>query len=98
MPPMNSPRSRPGHRAVWSIAPRMFDAAVETLRAHAHEASPLGIALVVENRDLMRPAMREEIASAGLHLLGRDAAGRDVWCLHFDGSVPDAPPGVRPLA
>ena len=87
---------RPAHRSVWAIAPRMFDAAVTALRAHAVDPAPLGVALVVENPDLMRPAMREEIAKAGLHLLGADAAGRDVWCLHFDGSVPDKPPGLRP--
>ena len=87
---------RPAHRGVWAIAPRMFDTAVAALRAHDHPQGPLGITLVVENRELMRPAMREESAGAGLTLLGADATGRDVWCMHFDGSVPDVPPGLRP--
>jgi hypothetical protein len=86
---------RPTHRAVWAIAPRMFDTALAALRAHDHPDRPLGVAAVVENRELMRPAMREEIARAGLTLLGTDAAGRDVWCLHFDGSAPPPAPGLR---
>jgi hypothetical protein len=87
---------RPSHRGVWAIVPRMFDLALAALRAHDHPERPLGIAALVENRELMRPATREEIARAGLHRLGADAAGRDVWCLHFDGSVPSAPAGLRP--
>ena len=89
---------RPAHRAVWAIAPRMFDIAVAALRAQDVPQKPLGLALVVENRELMRPAMREEIARAGLTLLGADAAGRDIWSMHFDGSVPDAPAALRPRA
>ena len=87
---------RPSHRSVWAIAPRMFDLAVAALRAHEHPERPAGVAALVENRDLMRPAMREEIARAGMHRLGTDAAGRDLWCLNFDGSLPAAPPELRP--
>ena len=87
---------RPAHRGVWAIVPRMFDVALEALRAHEHTGRPVGVAALVENRDLMRPATREEIARTGMHRIGSDAAGRDVWCLHFDGSVPLAPPGLKP--
>ena len=89
---------RPSHRAVWGIMPRMFDLAVAALRAHEHPERPLGIAAVVENRELMRPAIREEIARTGMHRLGLNAAGQDVWCMNFDGSEPAAPAGMRPPA
>lgn len=86
---------RPAHRTAWAIVPSLFEQAVEALRAHADPDPPAGIAAAVENPELTRPGARAEIARAGLHLIGLDAAGRDVWCLRFDGTVQQRPPGMR---
>lgn len=86
---------RPAHRTAWALVPALFEHAVEALRTHEHAGRPAGVAAVVENPDLARPGAREEIARAGLHRIGRDAAGRDVWCLRFDGTVEPRPEGLR---
>jgi hypothetical protein len=46
----------------------------------------------------MRRAVKARIEALGLHLLGSDERGCDVWCLKFDGNVPVAPPWLRPPA
>lgn len=86
---------RPAHRTAWALVPALFERAVPALRAHPHGESPVGIAAVIENPELARPGARAEIASAGLHRVGLDASGRDVWCLRFDGTVQERPPGLR---
>lgn len=85
---------RPSHRSAWGVPGAMFAQAISALREHPHADRPRGIVAIVENVRLMRESAHEEIARLGLHRLGRDPAGRDVWCLNFDGSTPVAPPGL----
>ena len=86
---------RPAHRTAWALVPALFEHAVAALRRHPHAESPVGIAAVIENPELARAGAREEIARAGLHRVGLDASGRDVWCIRFDGTVPERPPGLH---
>lgn len=85
---------RPAHRAAWALPQALFARALDALRAHEHPERPRGLLAAVENPRLMLESAREEIARLGLTRLGSDAAGRDVWCLNFDGSIPVAPPGL----
>lgn len=87
--------ARPAHRIAWALVPALFETATEALRSADHADRPAGIAAIIENPELARPGARAEIARAGLHLVGLDASGRDVWCLNFDGSVPERPTGLR---
>lgn len=87
--------ARPAHRTAWALVPALFELAVEALRAHAHPERPVGLVAVVENPELARAGAREEIARAGLTLLGLDGTGRDVWAMRFDGAAPARPAGLR---
>lgn len=85
---------RPAHRSAWALPGAMFGRALEALRRHSHPDRPHGVLALVENKRLLLESARAEIARLGLTRLGRDPAGRDVWCLNFDGSTPVAPPGL----
>ncbi|MFO1284836.1 MAG: hypothetical protein U1F51_20685 [Burkholderiales bacterium] len=85
---------RPAHRGNWALPRAMFVHAIEVLRRHPHPAHPLGLVAIVENPRLMRKAAAATVAELGATRLGRDAQGRDVWCVNFDGTVPVAPPGL----
>ena len=87
----------PAHRGVAGLPTRMLRLALAELRAHRHPRAPLGVVIITENPKLMRRAARARLESLGLHLLGRDARDCDVWCLRFDGTVPEPPPGIRPV-
>ena len=85
---------RPADRGVPGIVTAAFGAAVALLRHHPHPRSPRGIVVIVENPKLSRRAAAARMKRLGLHLVGRDAQGHDVWCLMFDGTVPVAPAGL----
>jgi hypothetical protein len=85
---------RPAHRGNWALPRAMYVHAIDVLRRQANPAQPKGVVAIVENPRLMRRAASATIAELGATRLGRDAQGRDVWCVNFDGSVPVAPPGL----
>jgi predicted GNAT family acetyltransferase len=85
---------KPEHRGISGLPTRMLRAALAALRDTEHPQAPRGVIVITENPKLMRRAAMARLEAEGLHLLGRDARGCDVWCLRFDGAVPVAPPGV----
>jgi hypothetical protein len=85
---------RPADRGVPGLTTAAFKAAVALLRDHPHPRSPRGVVAIVENPKLARRAAVARMKRAGLHQVGRDAQGHDVWCLKFDGTVPVAPAGL----
>ena len=89
---------RPEHRGVAGIPRRMVRLALQQLRGHRHPQAPRGVVIITENPKLMRRGIKTRIEALGFHLLGSDARGCDVWCHKFDGSIPVAPPGIRPPA
>lgn len=87
--------ARRAHRTAFALIPALFETAVAALRRAEHAERPAGVAAVIENPELARPGARAEISRAGLHLVGLDPSGRDVWCLRFDGTAQERPPGLR---
>lgn len=85
---------RPADRGVPGLASVAWKAAVALLRVYPHPLDPKGVVAIVENPKLMRRGPAARMRRAGLTLVGRDAAGREVWCLRFDGQVPVAPEGL----
>ena len=85
---------RPAHRGNWALPRAMFVHAIEVLRRHPHPSRPRGLVAIIENPRLMRKAAAATIGELGATRIGRDAQGRDVWCVNFDGTVPVAPPGL----
>ena len=85
---------RPADRGIPGLTTAAFEAAVALLRDHPHPRSPRGVVVIVENPKLARRGAIARLKRVGLHLVGRDAQGRDVWCLKFDGTVPVAPAGL----
>ena len=85
---------RPADRGVPGIATAAFQAAVALLRHHPHPRVPRGVVVIVENPKLSRRGAVARMKRVGLHRVGRDAQGHDVWCLRFDGTVPVAPAGL----
>jgi len=85
---------RPAHRGVWGLPRRMLARAIEALRSHPHPDHPLGMIAITENERLMRKGAAAVIERMGMHRVGRNAQGQDVWCVRFDGTVPVAPPGL----
>ena len=81
-------------RGVPGVTTAAFKAAVALLREHPHPRAPRGVVLIVENPKLFRRAAVARMERLGLHRMGRDARGREVWCLNFDGTVPAAPEGL----
>jgi hypothetical protein len=89
---------RKADRGVPGLPSASLRAAVAVLRDHPHPGAPLGIVAVVENAKLSKPGSKRRMERLGLHLIGRDDDGHDIWCLRFDGAVPVAPPGLlRPV-
>jgi len=89
---------RSEHRGVAGVPTRMLRLALDELRAWRHPQAPRGVVIITENPKLMRRAAKARIEALGLNLLGSDERGCDVWCLKFDGTVPVAPPWLRPPA
>mgnify|MGYP000005097280 FL=1 len=85
---------RPADRGVPGLTTAAFEAAVALLRPHPHPRAPRGVVVIVENAKLARRGAVARMKRVGLHLVGRDAQGHDVWCLRFDGTVPVAPAGL----
>jgi len=85
---------RPADRGIPGLTTAAFKAAVALLRDHPHPRSPRGVVAIVENAKLARRAAVARMKRVGLHLVGRDAQGRDVWCVKFDGTMPVAPAGL----
>ena len=85
---------RPADRGVPGLTTAAFKAAVALLRDHPHPRHPRGVVVIVENAKLARPGAVARMKRVGLHLVGRDAQGHDVWCARFDGTVPVAPAGL----
>jgi hypothetical protein len=85
---------RPAHRGVWGVPRHMLRLAIEALQRHPHPEQPLGVVAIIENERLMRKGASAVIERMGMHRVGRDAQGHDVWCVRFDGVVPVAPPGL----
>ena len=89
---------RPADRGVPGLALGALKAAIALLRdpphPHPHPHRPQGVVAIIENPRLMKRGPSERLRRAGLTLVGRDASGRDVWCVKFDGSVPVAPEGL----
>lgn len=85
---------RPADRGIPGLTTAAFKAAVALLRDHPHPRSPRGVVAIVENAKLARRGAVARMKRVGLHLVGRDAQGRDVWCVKFDGTVPVAPAGL----
>lgn len=73
---------RPADRHL-RLARAMMRAAIDTLRER-RAASVRGIALVTENRKLMRESGRRLIASFGWRRVGADARGLDLWSIEFE--------------
>jgi hypothetical protein len=84
----------PAHRGVWGLPRGMLRRAIDVLRAHRHPDRPRGVVAIIENARLMRKGSSAVIARSGMHLVGRDTQGHDVWCIRFDGEVPVAPAGL----
>jgi len=82
---------RPADRGTPGLTLGAFKAAITLLRDHPHPRNPRGVVAIVENQKLMKRGLVARMRRAGLTLVGRDSAGRDVWCVRFDGSVPVAP-------
>jgi hypothetical protein len=85
---------RPADRGVPGLAIGALQAAIAWLRDHPHPRKPLGVVAIVENPKLMKRGPSSRLRRIGLTLVGRDGAGRDVWCIRFDGAVPVAPGGL----
>jgi len=85
---------RPAHRGVWGLAATMFRLALRFLAEYPHPQRPLGLVAVIENPKLAHPRIARRLRRLGLHHLGRDSNGREVWCARFDGSVPKMPSGL----
>jgi hypothetical protein len=85
---------RPADRGTPGVALGALKAAIALLREHPHPRGPLGVIAIIENPKIMKRGPSARLRGAGLTLVGRDAAGRDVWCVRFDGTVPVAPEGL----
>ena len=85
---------RPADRGVPGLATGALKAAIAWLRGHPHPRKPLGVVAILENPKLMKRGPSARLRRIGLTLVGRDTAGRDVWCVRFDGAVPSAPEGL----
>ncbi|MEO8485963.1 MAG: hypothetical protein ABI585_06440 [Betaproteobacteria bacterium] len=85
---------RPEDRGVPGVVSGALRVAIETLRAYPHPEHPRGVVAVIENPKLANRGPMRRMDRLGLHRIGQDAAGRDVWCIKFDGTVPVAPPGL----
>jgi hypothetical protein len=85
---------RPVDRGVPGLASAALKAAIAFLRDHPHPRRPQGVVAILENPKLMKRGPSARLRRIGLTLVGRDAGGRDVWCIRFDGAVPSAPEGA----
>ncbi len=77
---------RPGMRGNIGLLRTMLLLTYGYLKASRQ--GPVGLLLVTENPKLMRLGVALRLARRGFHRLGKDAAGRDVWGLNFDGGAP----------
>ena len=89
---------RPADRGVPGLATGALKAAIAWLRDHPHPRAPLGVILIIETPKIMKRGPAARLRRAGLTLVGRDGADRDVWCVRFDGAAPVAPEGsLKPV-
>lgn len=84
---------RPDSRGVFGLPRTMLRLTIDYLRGHTGTQGPSGLIIVTENPKLMRRSVTTIAGKLGLHLLGKDARGCEVWGLNFDGSTPR---GVTP--
>ena len=85
---------RPADRGVWGLPGGTLRATVALLRDLAHPRKPRGLVAIVENPRLMSRGPVARMRRYGFTLVGRDRQGHDVWCIHFDGTVPVPPAGL----
>ena len=85
---------RDAHRGLPQVVSAAFSLAVEELREFPHPHRPVGILAILENPKLANAGPGKRLQRLGLHLVGRDRGGRQVWAVRFDGSLPAMPPGL----
>jgi len=85
---------RDTHRGLPQLVSAAFSMAVGALRAFPHPHRPVGILAILENPKLANAGPGKRLERLGLHAVGRDAGGRQVWALRFDGEVPSMPAGL----
>lgn len=71
---------------VLGLAGRMRKVCLGLLRTIAAGNGVVGLAMVAENAKYMTLASRRQLSRSGWQYVGREALGRDVWKIDFDGS------------
>lgn len=77
---------RDADRGVSGLPRTMLSLALAFLKLYPHPRRPAGLAIVTENPKLMRRGAMAILTALGLHRLGRNPRGNDVWYVNFDGS------------
>ncbi|MBK6742084.1 MAG: hypothetical protein IPG66_03565 [Hydrogenophilales bacterium] len=79
---------RPADRGVFGLPRTMLRLTLEHLGSRTAPTGPVGLMIVTENPKLMRKSSIAIATRMGLHRLGKDSRGYDVWGLRFDGGIP----------